>query len=66
MAKQNFISFDCPDDMSAALREIAAKQQRPVSSVIRDAINQYLAGGVVIVPVRGLLDSKTRVPGAAE
>lgn len=58
------VSIILPEEMLQAMREIAHKQSRSFGAVVRDAISQYLAGGVVVVPVRGLLDQNTRPPEA--
>ena len=60
--EQRTLSIILPDEMHQALSELAEKQDRSLGAVIRDAIGQYLAGGVVVVPVRGLLDKNAHAP----
>ena len=56
------IAFEADEELAALLQELAQRQGKSRSDVIRDAIGQYLAGGVVVVPVRGLLDKNTHAP----
>ena len=62
MEQQRTLSIILPGDVYQAMSELAEKQDRSLGAVIRDAIGQYLAGGVVVVPVRGLLDKSAKLP----
>jgi hypothetical protein len=56
------LSITLSESEYRTLRDLALARQVAMGAIIRDAIGQYLANGVVVVPVRGLLDSSTRLP----